>query len=272
MLDSLLQRLRMFVMRADVAFEPQESLRCVGWTVPGAADGEAAPDEGAVALDHGVAGLPEVPPAAVLEVLGEAGDGGAQVLRWHDALAPSPCRRYIVIAPPGANEEEPDGKRGERHEDDADAEAPWRLGDISAGLPRVVADTRDAFVPQMVNLQHVDALSFRKGCYPGQEIVARMQYLGKLKRHMRRFRVIGDAGKADERAVHVSPGDALGAEGENDAGRVVDVATTEAGTELLAVVRIGVEAAALRLHGQALEALPLPYALPEIEPPAARAR
>ncbi len=47
----------------------------------------------------------------------------------------------------------------------------------------------ETFVPQMLNLQLIDALSFTKGCYPGQEIVARMQYLGKLKRHMRLFKL-----------------------------------------------------------------------------------
>jgi len=66
-------------------------------------------------------------------------------------------------------------------------ESSWVLGDIQAGVPSIVSSTQDAFVPQMVNLGQVDGLSFTKGCYPGQEIVARMQYLGKLKRAMVRF-------------------------------------------------------------------------------------
>jgi folate-binding protein YgfZ len=63
----------------------------------------------------------------------------------------------------------------------------WPLLDILNGIPTVYAPTSERFVPQMTNLQLIDALSFKKGCYPGQEVVARMQYLGKLKRRMYRF-------------------------------------------------------------------------------------
>jgi folate-binding protein YgfZ len=60
----------------------------------------------------------------------------------------------------------------------------WRWLDIRAGLPMVVEATREQFVPQMVNFDLIGGVNFRKGCYPGQEIVARSQYLGKLKRRM----------------------------------------------------------------------------------------
>jgi folate-binding protein YgfZ len=60
----------------------------------------------------------------------------------------------------------------------------WSLLDIRAGLPTVYTETADAFVPQMVNMQLIEGVSFTKGCYTGQEVVARMQYLGKLKRRM----------------------------------------------------------------------------------------
>lgn len=58
----------------------------------------------------------------------------------------------------------------------------WRWTEILAGLPQVVEATREQFVPQMINFELVGGVNFRKGCYPGQEIVARSQYLGKLKR------------------------------------------------------------------------------------------
>lgn len=61
----------------------------------------------------------------------------------------------------------------------------WRWMDIRAGLPMIVEATREQFVPQMVNFDLVGGVNFRKGCYPGQEVVARSQYLGKLKRRMR---------------------------------------------------------------------------------------
>lgn len=63
-------------------------------------------------------------------------------------------------------------------------ENSWNLLTIHAAIPEIVAETVEAFVPQMVNLQAINGLSFTKGCYPGQEVVARMHYLGKLKRRL----------------------------------------------------------------------------------------
>ena len=60
----------------------------------------------------------------------------------------------------------------------------WHWTDIQAGLPQVLDATREQFVPQMINFELIGGVNFRKGCYPGQEIVARSQYLGKLKRRM----------------------------------------------------------------------------------------
>ncbi|MDQ4624760.1 CAF17-like 4Fe-4S cluster assembly/insertion protein YgfZ [Janthinobacterium lividum] len=58
----------------------------------------------------------------------------------------------------------------------------WRLSEIHAGIPQITAATQEQFVPQMVNFELLGGVNFKKGCYPGQEIVARSQYLGKLKR------------------------------------------------------------------------------------------
>ena len=60
----------------------------------------------------------------------------------------------------------------------------WDWTDIRAGIPYITPATQDQFVPQMANLDLIDGVSFTKGCYPGQEIVARMHYLGKLKQRM----------------------------------------------------------------------------------------
>ena len=70
----------------------------------------------------------------------------------------------------------------------------WHQAEIRAGIPRIVAATQEAFVPQMVNLEvaAVGGVSFQKGCYPGQEIVARTHYLGKIKRRMLRARLDND--------------------------------------------------------------------------------
>ncbi|BBB66708.1 hypothetical protein UNDYM_2455 [Undibacterium sp. YM2] len=60
----------------------------------------------------------------------------------------------------------------------------WRVTEIQAGIAIVIASTQEKFVPQMINFELIGGVNFKKGCYPGQEIVARSQYLGKLKRRM----------------------------------------------------------------------------------------
>lgn len=124
--------------------------------------------------------------------------------------------------------------------------APWGLLDILAGIPTVYPETADAFVPQMANMQLLDGISFQKGCYAGQEIVARTQFLGKLKRRM--YRVHIDADTA------LKPGDELYApdtEPAQSAGRIVDAKPhPDGGFEALAVVQIAsAETGEVRLGG-----------------------
>ncbi len=66
----------------------------------------------------------------------------------------------------------------------AATDAAWHAADVQAAIAHVDATTREAFVPQMINFELIGGINFKKGCYPGQEIVARSQYLGKLKRRM----------------------------------------------------------------------------------------
>ena len=63
----------------------------------------------------------------------------------------------------------------------------WHWLDIQEGIPLITKATKEAFVPQMVNFDKIGGVSFHKGCYPGQEVVARTQYLGKVKRHLYRI-------------------------------------------------------------------------------------
>ncbi len=63
-------------------------------------------------------------------------------------------------------------------------EHAWHLTEINAGIPQITAATQEQFVPQMINFDLIDGINFKKGCYPGQEIVARSQYLGKIKRRV----------------------------------------------------------------------------------------
>lgn len=69
--------------------------------------------------------------------------------------------------------------------------AAWQWLEIQAGIPLITEATKEAFVPQMANLDKIGGVSFHKGCYPGQEVVARTQYLGKVKRHLYRFHASG---------------------------------------------------------------------------------
>jgi len=138
---------------------------------------------------------------------------------------------------------------------------PWTLTDIMAGVPTIQAETSDAFVPQMVNYQAIGGVSFTKGCYTGQEVVARTQHLGKLKRRMYLAHVDTDTPPL--------PGEKVFApqySGDQGAGRVVNVqAHPEGGYALLAVVRIeSAENDTLHLtgpEGPALRLAPLPYPL-----------
>lgn len=134
----------------------------------------------------------------------------------------------------------------------------WLLGQVRAGLGQVMPETRELFIPQMLNLQAVGGVSFKKGCYTGQEIVARMQYLGKLKRRLYRLALPGDALPV--------PGTALFAPSHNSAiGEVVLAARTQQGVELLAVLQAeAVEGGELHLEtleGPTLQLLDLPYQL-----------
>lgn len=136
---------------------------------------------------------------------------------------------------------------------------PWTLLEILAGIPTVYQQTSGAFLPQMLNLQNLNAVSFKKGCYTGQEIVARTQHLGKLKRRMYLGRIRGDTGPP-------RPGDALVApeESSEDVGMVVNAGQHPDGDfRLLAVLRIeAAEKWTIRLATgtqSGLELEPLPY-------------
>lgn len=106
---------------------------------------------------------------------------------------------------------------------DAAAEARWLLAETAAGLPEIHPATQGEFVAQMLNLDRLGAVSFTKGCYPGQEIIARAHHLGRVKRRTRLFRAPGPA---------PAPGHALA----DAAGTVVRAAGDTEGCLLLAVV------------------------------------
>jgi len=227
--EAVLKRLRMFVMRSRVTLALRGDITLLGM----AGDGAAACLRGA--------GLPVPEGANAVATQGEL-----TVLRWPG----SPERFQVCVGDQAAPALWAALSAGARP-------APvsvWRLLDIDAGLPSIYAPTLEAFVPQMVNLELVDGVSFRKGCYPGQEIVARMHYLGKASRRMYR---LGAAGSPP------APGTPLLDADGREVGNMVDAqAADSSGCRLLAVVQVTAAAGALRLAtGEALHRLPLPYAL-----------
>jgi folate-binding protein YgfZ len=133
-------------------------------------------------------------------------------------------------------------------------ESDWRLAGIRAGLPQVYPETHEAFVAQMLNLDLLGGVSFEKGCYTGQEIIARTHFRGAIKRRMFRFECASPPPAPASRILA----------GDQHAGDVVDAAATNDGCEVLAVISLAQQDATLELEtnrGTRLQKLPLPYSL-----------
>lgn len=235
MIEPLLKRLRMFVLRADVTLEDtSEAWMRVGLSGPDAvaelesAIGEAVPQAVNGVLEREAFSIIRVPGAQPRFEIYAALDAARKI--W-DAL-------NVRGAPVGAS--------------------VWELLDILAGVPTLHPKTCDLFVPQMVNMQLLGGVSFKKGCYPGQEVVARMQYLGKLKRRMYLVKIDGDGAPEPGEEIF-SPADP-----EQSAGRIVTAqAHPDGGYRALAVIQISAAADELflgRSRDARIELLDLPYA------------
>lgn len=233
----VLQRLRMFVLRARATLE-DASDRLITIGLAGSC---------ATALLGGhFRSLPDAENDLTRE-------GDLLVIRM-----PGPAPRFQIIGPEPAMEVIWDALAAK-----ATLTAPdfWGLLDIRAGIPSVHDATVDAFVPQMANMQLIDGVSFTKGCYSGQEVVARMQYLGKLKRRMYLAEVQTHAAPMPGHELY-----AAHSTSEQAAGRVVDARLNAAGgCELLAVIEIpAAEGGEVRLsaEGPVLTLKDPPYGFP----------
>jgi len=158
--------------------------------------------------------------------------------------------RYWLIAAAEKLPSTADTAAAKRIEDE------WRLADIRAGLPQIYAATSEAFVAQMLNLDLLDGISFTKGCYTGQEIIARTQHLGRIKRRLFRLQLPSGTWEVGQ-ALRLADG---------RQGRLTEVASSNGHFEALAVLSVE-PGAALGSHApteilvNATE-LPLPYRLP----------
>ena len=229
LIGSVLQRLGKFVLRAKVKLSDASSQ----WTIGGVIG---------AATDRAGATLPAAPDGAL------RADGSIVV-----CIAQRPEPRWLVIAPPGA----PALLTGCVPA----PQAVWQQLAIASGEPQVYAATSEEFVAQMLNLDALGAISFEKGCYTGQEVIARAHYRGRVKRRMQRFSSLAPCALQPGAAAMIPDGRLL---------KIVDaVALADGRCEFLAVTTLNGDSAA---EGAAapqpgvtmLEAqpLPLPYPLP----------
>jgi folate-binding protein YgfZ len=172
--------------------------------------------------------------------------------------------RWLLISPIG-----PTGQTPALSSSESGDRESWRRLDIAAGQPQVYASTSEEFVAQMLNLDVLDAIAFDKGCYTGQEVIARAHYRGRVKRRLQRFNSRGP--------LRLSAGDsAMFSDGR--AFKVVEAAQLPDGRcEFLAVALVvsgdhesppmerAVATSAQTAPTSPIEAeqLPLPYSLPE---------
>jgi folate-binding protein YgfZ len=227
LVPSTMERLRKFVLRAKVDIQDlSQQFSVVGW------HRAADPDAGAL---H-AAGIGTPDPAG-----GYAERNGIGIGRVGQDSS-----RYWLIGPTASLAERGLEGGGARIEHD------WRLADIRGGLPQVYAQTSELFVAQMLNLDLIDGISFTKGCFTGQEIIARTQHLGRIKRRMFRLRLppgtweIGQALK-----LH-----------DGRTGRLTELASHGATFEALAVLTLEAGAPEAEVSsGDEVAAveLPLPY-------------
>jgi hypothetical protein len=239
LVEPTLKRLRMFVMRSRVTLEnADDALTRIGWSGPNAVA------ELSAALDG--AAIPQTPDEALslpaLSVLRVPGiHPRFEIYGQLEAVQRLWTRLNVHGAPVGA--------------------ACWGLLDVLAGIPTIYPETSEAFVPQMANMELIGGVSFKKGCYPGQEIVARTQYLGNLKRRMYRIHVDLDQVAPGQEILDAAKGDS------GMVGRVVEgYRHPDGGVEGLAVLQIqSVEDSVdLRLgaaKGPRLRVSPPPYPL-----------
>jgi len=226
------ERLRKYVLRAKVRIEDVSDQ----FAVFGRNGVDASPADGLPAPD---------PEHAYVERdgVGVARLGSGNNRHWVIGTAQDLTRQGIVSQPA----------------DEPRMEHAWRLADIRAGLPQIYAATREMFVAQMLNLDLIDGISFTKGCFTGQEIIARTQHLGRIKRRLHRLRLPAGTWVVGQ-AVHLTDG---------RSGRLTELAAAGAEFEALAVLTLETSSAAAGASTAAAEGstlvdateLPLPYSL-----------
>jgi len=135
------------------------------------------------------------------------------------------------------------------------AYSTWEYLNILAGIPTITEASREKWIPQMLNMQLLNTVNFKKGCFPGQEVVARLKYLGATKRRLYRLSTTTD--------LLATTGDSIVTQDDSDAGKVLNATFNPEGkVELLAILKIALSEDPLFLANSkevVLEILELPY-------------
>ena len=236
--DAVRTRLAKYVLRAKAKLVDAKP----GWTLFGASGVEA----GALRAISGVYPIAPHDVAVAADI----------------AIAGMSAARFLILA---SAERAPQVRAALQGVAREDADHAWAMLDIQAGIPWILQPTQDAYIPQMVNLDLIGAVSFTKGCYPGQEIVARTHYLGRVKQRMHRIHIPAGAAPAAGDPLY---GPLFGA--DQASGTLVNAAPNdEGGHDALAVLyTAALRTGSLRwksLDGPAIELRSLPYPLPSDE-------
>jgi folate-binding protein YgfZ len=259
------RRLAMFVLRAKVKLEDLSATMALVGAL-------SVPEEPLAAAHMGPVRLPavEVDPATLAALAAPAsGDGAAEPGRARLRIERTMQVVALASLPQLLGQSRNDGVA-------LLPTAAWRRLEVLSGIARINAANQDLFVPQMVNFELVDGVNFKKGCYPGQEVVARSQYLGKLKRRM--FLALGD-GKAPAPGVDVVAADPAGERAAEPVGQVVLAAPLPGDTRFIGLFESRTAAlpaqgpapvaTGLQVGGSSLRRLPLPYTVPVADAPKA---
>ncbi|HEY9572447.1 MAG TPA: folate-binding protein [Pusillimonas sp.] len=242
--ESLVKRLTMFVLRAKAKLRVTQS-RVWGVSVSVAGGVDASLD----ATDFPPSLAADLPAAALPWTVVHGAVG-----TWVSApRADNDMQRWWLIT----DESDPAPSLP------AGNTARWQADDIAAGLPWVQAATQDLFIPQTLNLDLIDGVSFTKGCYPGQEVVARSHYRGTVKRRTAVGLIAAPAGLDAGALAALDTFNAR--QPDNPCGRIVNAAADQAGIRVLMEVQLaGLDSADFRLgqaDGPAIQLQALPYGL-----------
>lgn len=244
--EAILKRLQMFIMRSDVQLEEvSKSLIQVGFA------GEFTDLDMQYSLDT------KVKETFECGMISETGMENLLAIK-----VPGPYHKYALFGP---TEEMITVWKNLRNNGDVTNSFDWTLLDIAAGIATVTSATSAQFTAQFFNLDKLEAINFKKGCFPGQEIIARIHYRGKVTKRTLRIHI--------DEALNLVPGDTLELKDPNDKTHKLTVINSNPGvlegTLCLAIATLksldAVEGELTTLTGSAVQIEPLPYSIKDEE-------